>query len=340
MIYTEQTLFSKVKYYRKLREELIGYLLKYPHDWQKFQEMFNSSVNKIYTDILNFEKDNIYKSESKVYKFKKIFETRYKHYFLYGEYIKWSFEKPFGYAGDFKIIDDIYQNQPCTTGFDRLWDNYFQQLAAPKAVRERKEDFKEIILSFIKDRKNQNIRIMNLGSGPATEIKEMLDNDSEKFLSGVIFDCYDFDIRAIDYAKKLLNGANNVNFFQKNAVRLALKKDIKNEISRDYDLIYSTGLFDYLDETITVRLLNNLKKILKEGGVIAISNVGNKYNNPSAAWMEWVADWYLVYKTEFELKKIFLNAGFSAKNLQITPQRNKVMLYCIASKELNLKNPY
>ena len=334
MITIDSTLFSKIKYYRKLREKLLEHLSKHPNDWLKFQEIFNAHVNEIYNDILNFERENISKSETEIYKFKKIFEKRYRNYFLYGEYIKWSFEKPFGYAGDFKIIDDIYQNQPRTIGFDRLWDNYFQQLAASKAVRERKEDFKEIILSFIKERGNQNIRIMNLGSGPAREIKEMLENDSEKILSGITFDCYDFDIRAINYAKKLLDGGNNVNFFQKNAVRLALKKDIKNEILSEYDLIYSTGLFDYLDGTITSRLLNNLRKVLKEGGVIAISNAGDKYNNPSAVWMEWVADWYLVYKTEIELKEIFLNAGFSAKNLQITPQHSsEIMLYCIASKE-------
>ena len=103
-----------------------------------------------------------------------------------------------------KIIDNIYKNHPHTTGFDRLWDNYFQQLTAPRAIRERKEDFKEIILNFVKEHKNKNIRIMNLASGPAREIKELLEADSAKLFSKAIFDCYDFEPKAIDYAKKLL----------------------------------------------------------------------------------------------------------------------------------------
>ncbi len=331
---TNPSLFSKVRDYIKLSQELQAHLSKYPDDRPKFQEIFNSTVEQISLDILQFEKENIEKSESKVYKLKKIFEKRYRRYFLYGELPKQVFEKPFGYAGDFKIIDAIYQNQPRTTGFDGLWDHYFQQMTASKATRERKEDFKRIILDFVKTHKNQNIRIMNLASGPARVIKELLETDSERHFSKVIFDCYDFDIRAINYAKKLLNNASNVNFFQKNAIRLALKKDIKQEISRDYDLIYSAGLFCYLDERVGVRLASNLKKLLKKNGIVVIlvSNVRDKYSNSSAGLMEWATEWDLIYRTEDEFKKIFLDAGFLPENLQIVPQHSKVMQYCFAKR--------
>lgn len=328
MITTKFNLFSEVKYYLKLRQELQAHLLKNPYDWPKFQEIFNLTLDKLYRDILQFEMENLTKSESRVYKLKKIFEKRYRHYFLAGEFITWSYEKPFGYPGDYKIIEDIYKNQPNTIGFDRLWDNYFQQLATPNAIRERKEDFKKIILDFIKQHQNRNIRIMNLASGSTREIKELLELDSNKLFSKVVFDCYDFDIKAIDYAKKLLNGANNVNFFQKNAVRLALKKDIKEEISQDYDLIYSTGLFDYFDERVATRLVYNLKKLLKKNGIMAIANIRDKFSNPSAGWMEWVAEWYLIYRTEAEFRRIFINAGFSLQNLKIVPQQSKVIQYC------------
>jgi len=327
------TLFSRIRYYRKLSQELQQQLANKPDDWSKFQEIFNISVDRVYHDILEFEKENAQQSESKVFKLKKIFEKRYKRYFLYGEFIKWSLEKPLGYAGDFKIIDDIYQNRPCTTGFDRLWDNWFQQLAAPKAVRERKEDFKKIILDFVKKRGDKNIRIMNLASGSAREIKELLETDTEYLFSKVIFDCYDSDTRTLDYAKQLLNNSSNVNFSQKNAIRLALKKDIESEVRYKYDLIYSSGLFDYLDEKVAVRLVNNLKKLMRHDGIMVISNARDKYSNSSAGWMEWVVDWYLIYRTEDEFKKIFLDAGISANNLQIRPQQSRVMQYGLVKNE-------
>lgn len=330
MVITTSTIFSKVKEYIKFGQRLQAHLSKHPDDWHKFQDTFNLTLDNVYNDMLLFEKENIGKDESKVYKLQKIFEKRYRHFFLCGTLIKWCFDKPYGYSGDFKIIDDIYQNQPISEGFARLWDNWFQQLTAAKSVRERKGDFKKLILEFVQKHKGENLSIMNLASGPAREIKELLENDSEKLFSQTTFDCYDLEMRALEYAKQLLNNYSNINFSQKNAIRLALKKDIKEEICCNYDLIYSTGLFDYLDERIAVKLVGNLKKLLKPGAIMIIANAADKYSNSSAAWMEWAVDWYLIYRTESEFKKIFLDAGFSDESLQIILQQNNVMQYCIA----------
>jgi hypothetical protein len=329
---TSFNIFSRIKIYRKLSQELQALLAKNPNDVPKFQEIFNLTVDRIYQDVLEFEKENIKKSESDVYKLKKIFEKRYRKDFLFGDYIKWCLSKPFGYSGDFKIIDDIYLNQPKTTGFDRLWDNWVMQLAVSRSVRERKEDFKKIILDFVKSRKNKKIRIMNLASGPAREIKELLEQDNEGFFSDIIFDCYEQDMNAINYAKQLLNNPTNVNFIQKNAIRIALKKKIEDEIPHKYDFIYSTGLFDYLDIRVAVRLVNNLKKLMKQDGTMVISNANDKYSNSSAIWMEWVGEWYLIYRTAREFETIFTNAGFLTKNIKIKLQTCKVMQYCLAEK--------
>ncbi|MFC1658355.1 methyltransferase domain-containing protein [Candidatus Omnitrophota bacterium] len=326
------TLFAKVRYYLKLSQEFQLYLSKYPNDWTKLQAKFNLSLDEISRDIFQFERENIVKFESKVYKLKKIFEKRYRRYFLYGELPRWTYEKPFGYPGDFKIIDNIYQNHPRTDGFDRLWDNYFLQMSAAKATRERKEDFKKIILDFAKEHKGRNIRIMDLASGPAREIKELLGTSYNNYFVNVFFDCYDFDINAINYARQLLDNVKNVNFFQKNAIRLALKKDIKKEIPLEYDLIYSTGLFDYLDENIAIRLVYNLKKILKKNGMIIISNARDKRCNSAAGLMEWVTEWNLIYRTESEFRKIFLSAGFQCSDIKIIPQECQVMQYCFAGR--------
>jgi len=323
--------FSKIDDYWKLSQE-IGKILKNRRDVSEFQQIFNLAVDRIYQDIMGFERENIKEFESDIFRLKKVFEKEYRHYFLFGEHIRWCAEKPFGYSGDFKIIDDIYQGQVRTTGFDRLWDNWFQQLAASKAVRERKEDFKNIICDYVEKRMRNNVRIMNLASGPSREIKELLETDESGVFSKVIFDCYDFDIRAIDYAKKLLDTPINVNFFQKNAIRLALKKNIEDEIKYRYDLIYSTGLFDYLDAKVAARLVKNLKKLLKPGGVLIVSNMGDKYVSSSSVCMEWIGQWYLIYRTKAEFEQIFIDGSFALKDIEIMPQDSNIMQYCIARK--------
>jgi len=305
-------------------------LLIKPNDWLLFQTDFNSAVEKITSDILLFEKENIKRSESRLYRLKRIFEQRYRRYFLYGVFPRWVFEKPFGYAGDFKIIDDIYQNQSRSIGFDRLWDDYFLQMVAAKSTRKRKDDFKEFICDFVGKRPGEDVRIMSLASGPAREIKELLDSDSHRLFGSTIFDCYDFETRAINYAQQLLNSAKNVNFFHKNAVRLALTKDISREIPQSYDFIYCAGLYDYLDEKVAIRLTSNLHKLLKKNGVLLIANFGNKYQNSSAGLMEWATEWYLIYRSENEFEHIFLSSGFSKDDLRFFSQKNKVIVYCLA----------
>lgn len=319
------TLFSKVKDYRDLSRKLQLHLAHYPNDWRRFQDIFNSKIDKVIVDILQSEK-----IDKRVDKLRMIFQKRYRQHFLYGDYVKWSFKKPFGYSGDFKIIEDIYLNQPSTTGFDRLWDNRFLQLDASKATRERKEDFKQIIYDFVKSHRGLNIRIMNLASGPAREIKELLEVDSNNYFSNVLFDCYDLENKAIEYAKQLLNSYSNINFLQKNVVRLALKRDITQEITWKYDLIYSMGLFDYLEEKLAIRLIRNLRNLLKKNGMLIVSNYTVKDNNISACLMEWIAEWNLIYRSEEEFRELFIAAGFKPNELRLEPQKSKVMHYCFA----------
>ena len=325
-------LFTEVKQYVQLSREIQTGLLRNPYDWDKFQHKFNATLDKISLDIMAFEKDTISKNESKVYQFKRIFEKRYRAFFLYGEFPKRVYEKPCGYAGDFKIIDDIYKNEPRTIGFDGLWDRYFQQMSACQATRDRKDNLKEFITSFARERKNTPLRIMNLASGPARELEELLREDSEVGLfANVTFDCYDFDQNAINYARQLLKNSSQVNFFQKNAMRIALKKNIHQEIPYSYDLIYSTGLFDYLDESIASRLAQNLKQLLTKDGQLLIANFTQKHNNSSAGLMEWATEWFLIYRDEEEFRRIFITAGFLPYQLKIITQQNNVIQYCFAN---------
>jgi len=58
--------------------------------------------------------------KDKVEKLKRIFIKRIRNLFLRSEFFGWCLRKPYGYTGDFKIIDDIYQNNPTSSGFVRL----------------------------------------------------------------------------------------------------------------------------------------------------------------------------------------------------------------------------
>ena len=335
----ETSLRTKIKLYKKRADEVEAYLITHPNSWGRFQHEFNSEVNGIFREIMVYEKINLSKGNiEKVYKLKKLFIRKLRKLFARKDYSEWSIKKPFGYAGDYKIIDDIYKNEPKTIGFDRLFDNYYQMSAISVGVRNRKEDFKRIISDFVKKSNKKSIRIMSLACGPCRDIQELLSRDT---LSGkeVVFDCYDNEEQALEYAKNLLKAFPNTNFTRENILRLAATKHITSIIKKKYDIIYSTGLFDYLNNKVAVRLIENLRMLLKLDGMLVISNVRDKYSNPSVHYMEWAGEWSLIYRDDDEFKKCFTDAGFNEDELKMHYEQQGIMLYVTATnvRDLNTK---
>lgn len=326
----ESNLRSKINFYRRRIAEVQKYLTGNPDEWGRFQSEFNQEINGIFRDLMLYEKENVKAGdEEKVYKLKMFFVKWFREEFVKGWYIKHSLTKPYGYAGDFEIIDAIYKNSPQSTGFERLYDNYFQMSAISIAVRNRKEDFKKIIGDFVQRSAKKSLKIMDLASGPCRDVYELLVGKQLEHKT-VTFDCYDSDFHSIEYAKKLLTNHTSVNFFNQNAVRIALMKDVAIKIPHKYDIIFSTGLFDYLDYGVSVRLISNLRKLLAGGGLLIISDVRDKFSNPSIYFMEWVADWSLIYREDDEFRNIFLDAGFSKKELSYNYEQQGVMQYVLA----------
>jgi chemotaxis methyl-accepting protein methylase len=198
------------------------------------------------------------------------------------------------------------------------------------AVRNRKEDFKKQVLESIISKKNQNMKIMDLACGPCEEVVDIFTFPSRTDLSRIEYHCYDNDEHAIEFSKKRLEGISQVKFFKENAVRLALKKDVGSFIPQRYDVIYSTGLFDYFDYRICVRLVQNLKKLLKPDGLLAISDVRDKFSNPSVHFMEWVGDWNLIYRDDENFRQVFFEAGFKKEDLRIGYEQQGILQYIYA----------
>ena len=228
-------------------------------------------------------------------------------------------------------MNDIYENSPTTLGFDRLFDNYMQMSAISIAVRNRKNDFRRFLEQFITKRKNRPLRIMNLACGPCRELEELVSSVGGS-LDYVFFDCVDNDEKALEFASHRFRQKSHFSFFKYNAVKLALKKNIQAEFKEQYNFIYSTGLFDYLDKHVCVRLVQNLGKLLTPDGVLAISDVQGKYSNPSLHFMELVGEWDLLYRDGDEFKRIFLEAGFDENKLAFGYEQQGIMQYIIATK--------
>jgi len=306
-------------------------LEKRPHNWPKYQMQVDNSLDEVFSLCASFERENL-KDEQRLYKMKRIFQDNFGEYFKIGKYTKWVCEKPLGYAGDYQIIEWIYQNRPDTEGVMRCSDNYFLKTGASVATRNRKADFKRLIQDNLLESCNGTIQIMDLACGPCRDIFELYNERSSNVFHVT---CVDHDPRAIEHARKLIQKLNQrdcVEFVQKNVVKIALAKDVHALFPHEYDIIFSTGLFDYLNHKLSVRLVQNLRELLKQDGLLIISNYRDKFSNPSRLYMEWGGNWELIYRTEDEFMRVFIEAGFRPTDLRLQFEEQKIMQYCLATK--------
>ncbi len=234
--------------------------------------------------------------------------------------IGFAFVKPYGYAGDFKIIDMIYQKKVNPDPRFTKWDKWYHAQHAAKAVRNRKEFFKSV-LAELDEGADHPKEVLILGSGPATDVYEYLTDHPD---SGLRFDLIDLDQRAIDYAKeKNARFLDRLNFIRMNVLRYKTHKF--------YDLIWSAGLFDYFKEKHFIYLLRKYMPYVAEGGEMIIGNFSDE--NPSTGGMHSILEWHLNQRSPEELVYYALEAGAKRQNIYVDKEPLGVNLF------LRVKNP-
>jgi extracellular factor (EF) 3-hydroxypalmitic acid methyl ester biosynthesis protein len=114
-----------------------------------------------------------------------------------------------------------------------------------------------------------------------------------------------------------------------NLVRWALGK-VKHEFGTN-DLVYSSGLTDYLDNELFSRLINRCYQHLKPGGLLIVGNFSP--DNPDRMFMDYFLRWQLIYRTEQQLQKFFVDSPFG-ENVKIVVEENGVNLFALAKRIL------
>lgn len=232
--------------------------------------------------------------------------------------IGFTFQKPHGYAGDFELIDRIYSQRKSENNSLHKWDSFYHNLEAATAVRNRKKYFKDLV--DLTDKKHKDALVLNLGSGPCSDLYEYL---RSKPRHTVRFECLDMDETAIDFGSAVCdNYIDNITFINKNAFRF--KPDYQ------YELIWSAGLFDYFNDKLFVRLLNRMYALVKTGGELVIGNFSS--NNPSRAVMEVFGQWYLHHRGEEKLIELALLAGVPESLIHVSQEEEGVNLFLHVKK--------
>jgi len=225
------------------------------------------------------------------------------------------FLKPNGYPGDYLFLDGIYTNHTSSDPKYSVWDEYVQQHTAPTAVRNRKEYFKRLVRS--KADMKPNLNILNVVSGSGRELEELY--STLPATTNIKITCVEVDGEAIEFSKELNKKyLDRIDYVHANIFRY------RN--TNSYDLIWSAGLFDYLNDKAFIMLLKRFKEWQKSKGEIIIGNYNQAYN-PSRNYMEILGDWHLIHRTEEELLELARKAGFEERQIQVNRLVDNVILY-------------
>ncbi|MBN2414635.1 methyltransferase domain-containing protein [bacterium] len=230
--------------------------------------------------------------------------------------------KPLGYAGDYLLIDWIYTEKTADNGTGRLFDQLFHSYEAAESVRNRKEYFKKKC-DELAHCAGDRFDVLDLGCGSCRDVLETYQESSNG--ENLFVHCIDNEPEAIEYARSLIEGTPF-----KNRITIDISNVLRIKTDRTYDLIWSAGLFDYLEERIAVLLLKKLWRLLKPNGKIIFGNFSPK--NPTRNGMELVGKWNLIHRSAEELIGICTKAAIPFREIEVEAEAHGINLFCIISR--------
>jgi extracellular factor (EF) 3-hydroxypalmitic acid methyl ester biosynthesis protein len=237
----------------------------------------------------------------------------------------WARTKPRGYAGDHELLARIYSGQLCEDRLGRLFDRYFQDQAAPQAVRNRMRMATEWIGEVVRAGQSA-VRIAMVGSALGLEVREALVRLNEEARRRVAVTLIDLDPAAIELAHVRLAGllpAEQLTAISTNVFRLPERREA--EALAATDLLVCPGLFDYLDNDAAVSMLRCFYEGLAPGGRMVVFQFAP--HNPTRGYMEWFANWYLTYRDEAELRRLVEKAGLAGAEVRFGAERLGIDLF-------------
>jgi SAM-dependent methyltransferase len=135
------------------------------------------------------------------------------------------------------------------------------------------------------------LRILDVAAGGARYVRDFL--AGLPTASGVDVTLIDQDPAATAFCQGWSSSAREA---QVRSYTLAISRLGGELADREFDVVLSAGLFDYLNDATARTLLEQLSSLLAPGGVLAFSNFHPE--DPSRLVKGWLADWHLLYRDE------------------------------------------
>ena len=175
-------------------------------------------------------------------------------------------------------------------------------------------------------------RVASVGSGPALDVVLACRRLSPELSKSLHVTLLDVDGEAMDLAAQRLSveiDRSQMTIVQSNIFRLAERPSLAAHL-QGCDLILCTGLFDYLPQATAASMLGGFWQRLAPGGAAFVFNFAP--HNPTRAYMEWIGNWYLLYRNAAELAALAAAADISREFWMLGAEPLGIDLYLALNK--------
>ncbi|MBB6411747.1 class I SAM-dependent methyltransferase [Mesorhizobium sangaii] len=249
-------------------------------------------------------------------------------YFLEDPLTRWSFSKPRGYSGDAELLDYIYcdphvaESVANASETGKALYTHTQDVPSCVAARERRD----LLTRYVDEAAAKN--------GPQTEVLAIAAghlreaNRSVALAEGRLkrWVALDQDPQSVGLIAR---------DFQGTAVE-AIDGSVRTVLTRghklgQFDLIYASGLYDYLAHNVAVKLTKTCLQMLKPNGTFLFANYAE--GNPDAGYRETFMDWVLLLRSEVDMWNI-VNASVDRNTVEakVFFGENRNVLYAVIEK--------
>jgi SAM-dependent methyltransferase len=205
-----------------------------------------------------------------------------------------AFSKPRGYAGDAVMMDYIYGREeqwspPEADAIGRAVFDFTTAAPASEGVRARRAFVASAIDRLAEERRHPHI--LAIASGHLREAawsRAVRRRKTGKFIA------LDADPLSLEEVDRCYSS------YGVETVTASFRRLLTNPSAvGEFDLIYSTGLFDYLSQRTAQRLVSGMFQMLRPGGTVLVANFLPGIRD--IGYMETFMDWTLVYRTRRDM---------------------------------------
>jgi len=223
-----------------------------------------------------------------------------------------AYRKPHGHSGDFELLERICGDYQTADQSLKKWDEFWNQQAFVKAFQNSQKYFQQTMKDV--EPVAHEVKVLNVASGSSRSVANYLsvaENSNATFL------CMDNNWKALDYARLVCRSHIDRVRFQHGVVA-----DLQTP--NQYDLVWSEGLFDYLNDKTFKSTLEKLLTQTQKGGQLVIGNLST--TNPSQHYMDFL-QWHVNPRSEAHLYYLASCCGVKRSQMHVMKDPSGVNLF-------------